>query len=361
MQPTYSPLPISYAFRRSMDSAGQESSSPQQASSRAFHVNNMEPAASMQNDIKVHSAYTSFTSDDGRNEDDFAPEENRQSMVFEIMPEMYKFTLEDAIRDTRGSSASGGGGSGVADRLGPVTEAPTEISDHPNGLHSRIVEEYASPNNYYGYADDNKPTIDYPVNAEPSEDDELLNRAPTRYEPVRPLAPRGKFRYNDFEQQRYNNPMVAASRVVQREYRLNSPKPTGISSDVAAITEDNLSTDIITKSPRNFQFMTWEPLQLKLQATKRNAAKTNDKIKNETRMSKRKGRLSDLEVIGSYSRQRTQGTVDAQPNQSHARSFIEQHNEAKHTPDHRSNDASVSSSDQVSRSGTRPSEVNYFQ
>lgn len=366
-QPTYSPLPISYAFKRSMDTSSQSPVTPKEATSRVFHLNSMEPSAmhSMQNDIKVHSAYTSFTSDDGKNEDDYVPEENRQSVMFEIMPEMYKFTLEDAIRDTRGGI---GGSGGDRSFLGPVTEAPPEIPDYPNGLHSKVVEEYVNPYSYQIH-EEAQPTADYPMNQEQdefNEADEILNRAPTRlYEPRRSLSSRGRLRYHDYEQ-RYNNPVAAASRVVQREYRINSPKPTTITSDVA-ITEDNPSSDIITKSPRNFQFMNWDPVQLKthtMKMEKKNitkyTTKPNEKIKNDIKLSKRKGRRNNLEVTDSYSRQRTQGASDSRRNENQEERTVNQNANNDEMTDHH-NDEFVASSDQVQRAGTRPSEVNYFQ
>lgn len=283
---------------------------------------------SIQNNVKVHSPYPyeNFIKNDGINEENVYPEENRQSVVLEGMPEMFKFTLEDAIRDFRG-----GGGNSDGNRLnsflGPVTEAPLETQDYPNGLNSKVVKEYVNPTAYQTF-NEVQPTDANIVDREPgeyTENIEILNHAPTIvYEPRRIMTSRGGLRYRGYERQRYNRPMTSAPKIVFREYKTQTPKPTIITSEVA-VTEENPSSDLITKSPGNFQFFSWDPSQLTVQSVKVNKNNNPKYITNfdngfESTEIKRKSRQNALEMTGSYSRQRTQGTAKTIEDETRGRS-----------------------------------------
>lgn len=276
-EPTYSPLPIMYPFRRSMDrmkSSGHQT--------RA-HIGEVEQTGmhSMQNHIQL------------------APSE-RTHQISEIdeaesKPEMFKFTLEDAM----GKSHDGVDGTNTFYSLysteGPVTTGSTAVQTN------KVIEEYVNPRTYK--------MLDDPLDAEPqayTERFEILSRAPTRvYQHRRIMTPGANFSYRIFDRQRYHRPTAF------RELKPPTPSPTE-----EAVTEESYATNepiMSTKSPGTFKFFSWDPSQLIVQALK--VAKGNkfrkqpdaDSEAKETMEIKRKSRQNMLEVSSSYSKQRTQG------------------------------------------------------
>lgn len=382
-QATFSPLPINYPFRRSMDQS--DPSPAMEIKNRAFHLTHLEPAAqqSTQNDVTVHSGYTSFTDDYANQAEDFYPEEDRHSAVFEVMPEMYKFTLEDAVRDVPSGEGSYGGDVGVdgnrdGNRIrsfqGPVTEAPPDSSEYSNALNTRTVEEYVNPVAYQPL-DVEEPTADYPINTEVNQyaaNNQIYNHvSAAMYEPRHMPDQPVRQTFHDYGQMGYANPIAASSRVVTRELRMHNPKPTTITSETA-VTEDNPNSDIITRSPKTFEISSWASTQLKFQSKKtekkdlpKNLEKLNEmKSKSDVKRNTRKARLSNLEVTGSYSKQRTQGAVDAEKslklNESEPMASVAKVVDDE-AGDYLKEQSAVATNNMPKQVQRRPKEENYFQ
>lgn len=365
-QPTYSPLPINYPFRRSFEHHS-DPKSLREIKNRVLHVIHTEPSAqqSIRNEVRVHAGYSTLP----KQANDYHPEENRHSSVFKVMPEMFKFTLEDAITDpSNGDDNEKHGGSiGVNDRRDAnlIRIFPSPVTDHSSErstLSTRVVEQYVHPVTYQPRTLD-QPTVASPVESEGKQ--YASNLSVTKHIVIVPTRQRNR----SYGHLKFFNPMTASSRVVFREQKIPYPKPTTITTEVS-FTEDNPTSDIITNSPSTFRFPSTEMPQFKFQSmkldkksTRKNVNKPVVKGKTETKQNPRKSRRNNLEVTGSYSRQRTQGTADRE------KSTKPSGNEAKETEKNSENrvkghqkQESVASSDPVQQTTEMaPSEVKHYQ